>query len=294
MRIFYRLLYDLVCAIGRPFGGIRPLRIYDFLGQRAFGDPQFVWFRDRWGSEFYLSHSYHIDRNILNFGCYDLELHLALEQVVKPGMVCFDVGANLGEMTLHMATLAGSGGAVHAFEPVSAVHARLAKHVQRNHPGNVQIYKLALSNRNGTLEISCAAPDADNQGLASIVNSGEKSLTQREHIEVRTLDDFVAEQGITRIDLMKIDIQGAEMSLLEGGTKVFNELAPDLFMEISPADLKSAGFNSQDLCRKLESFGYTLYQGHDYLGISPLDIGSVTPDFHATNVYCRRRKRGGD
>ena len=292
MRPVYHALYKLACVLGRPIGGIRPRRIYDYLGQRAFAEPEFAWFRNKYGSELHLSHSYHIDRNILIFGCYDAELHRALEQIVKPGNVCFDIGANMGEMTLHMAQLAGPSGAVHAFEPIPRIHDRLEKNIRRNGLKNVHLHRFALSNTNGTCRIASALSTQDNQGLASIVNTDDKALTQREEIAVRTLDDFVRENSIARIDVMKIDIQGAEMFLLEGGKKVFGEMAPDLFIEISPQDLKGAGFDSRDLCRALQEYGYTLVELRNMK--RTLSADDMAPDFHATNVYCSKSPRSAN
>src|SRR6185295_9346680 len=150
MRFLFRILFQLLCLIGKPFGGIRPRRIYDYVGRRAYPTPEFSWRRNRWGSELCLSPSFHIDRNIIAFGCYDLDLHRLLERLVRPEMICLDVGANLGEMTLQMAQKTGAGGRVYAFEPFPAAYERLKNHIQRNSLEKiVRAFPLALSNRAG-------------------------------------------------------------------------------------------------------------------------------------------------
>src|SRR4051794_596798 len=171
MRWPFRIAYHTAVALGRPIGGLRPRRVYDILGRRAFARPEFKWSRNRWGHELHLSPYYHIDRNILILGTYDLALHLALERLLKPGMVALDVGANLGEMALHMGALVGKEGRVYAFEPAPPTYGRLVEHVERNGLGEVVTpLAVALSDRTGTLEL--AYPDAatDNQGLASVAN----------------------------------------------------------------------------------------------------------------------------
>ena len=283
------LLYRLACAVGRPVGGIRPRRIYDFLGRRAFSAPEFIWYRNRWGAELYLSHYYHIDRNILNFGCYDENLHLAIERLVRPGMVCFDVGANLGEMALHMAMRTGPAGVVHAFEPVPAVFERLKNHVERNRLQNIRMHSLALSDRNGTCTIASADATSDNQGLGSIVNTNEIIVPVRQEIQAQTLDDFVSQQHIDRIDLIKIDIQGAEMLLLEGGNQVFTNLSPDILIEISPTDLAQGGFNSRDVCCLIERYGYGIYALKAGAIGRRIIASGVSPNFNATNVFCSKK-----
>lgn len=221
-----------------------------------FTEPEFEWRRDQWGIELRLAPFYHIDRDIIVFGCYDPDLHALLEKLLQPGMVCMDIGANLGEMALHMGLRAGPNGKVYAFEPVSAVFKRLKEHIDRN--GLEQVvapFQIALSSTNGSLAIACADERADNQGLGSIVNTSNPKVTRRETVETRTIDAFVADRKIERIDLIKADIQGAEFALLEGGARVFGSLNPDLLLEISPDDLVKAGKTGRDLCAKMEAYG---------------------------------------
>ena len=290
MQFLFRALLHLARIVGKPIGGIRPRRIYTFLGRRAFREPEFAWRRDRWGIELRLAPFYHIDRDIIVFGCYDPDLHAALERFAQPGMVCMDIGANLGEMALHLALRVGPAGKVYAFEPVSTVFARLEEHIGRNQlDGVVLPFRIALSSTNGSLDIACADDRADNQGLGSIVNTANPNVTRRETVETRTIDAFVANQKIERVDLIKIDIQGAEYALLEGGAHVFGTLGPDLLIEISPDDLSQAGKTSRDLCAKLEAYGYTIHALHGSRIGRRIDANTVAPDFHAVNVYCTKK-----
>jgi FkbM family methyltransferase len=303
MRQLYRAAYKTFCALGLPFGGLRPRRLYDKLGRLAYDTPEFNWFRNRWGDELFLSHYYHIDRNILNFGCYDENLHLAIENLVKPGMVCFDVGANLGEITLHLARRVGPLGSVYAFEPVPAVMERLRQNIERNYPSQadhsadqprapkIHLFPLALSNASGKVQIATAGTNEDNQGLASLVNLDDKRTPARQEIQMVSLDEFVAQHQISRINLMKVDIQGAEIKLLEGGRRVFTEMAPDLLMEFSPQDLAAACKNSRDLGEALERYGYKIYRLNGGKVGTQIRADSVTPTFHATNVFCSQRPK---
>lgn len=290
MKAVYKFAFKALCALGRPFGGVRPRRLYDILGRRAYDQPEFTWQRNIFGAELLLSPHYHIDRNILIFGCYDNDLHQAFERLIKPGMVCMDVGANLGEMALHMASLTGPTGAVYAFEPVAPVFERLRVHVERNKLQQVvRVLPLALSDQTGSCEIAYAASQADNQGLASIVNLEQSDADLKQHIDTVTLDDFVQRENLQRIDLMKIDIQGAEMKLLRGGADALKRFSPDLLMEVSPGDLAKANTNSRELCQVIESYGYSIFSiRHGNVG-AKISAAAVKQDFHATNVYCTRK-----
>jgi FkbM family methyltransferase len=205
-------------------------------------------------------------------------------------MACFDVGANLGEVALHMARRVHPGGQVHAFEPAPPIFERLRLHVERNRLQAVlHAHPIALSDRTGPCTIAFPSADQDNQGLGSIVNLGLKSGAARATASATTLDEFVAGRGLTRLDLMKVDIQGGEPALLRGGRRTLTELGPDLLMEISPEDLRAAGSDSRELCRMLEEYGYRIHHLKGGRIGSRIRADDVTPGFAATNVYCTRR-----
>jgi FkbM family methyltransferase len=190
-----------------------------------------------------------------------------------------------------MAKLAGPTGAVHAFEPAPPAMARLRKHVERNRLASiVHTHAIALSDQTGSCEMTFADVSQDNQGLGSIVDAGAKPGSMKTTVETMTLDDFVAEHSIRKLDLMKVDIQGAEVKLLEGGQRTFTELSPDLLMEISPEDLACMGKTSADLCRLIESYGYRIHHLTKSGTIGArIDASQVPPHFAATNVYCTKK-----
>ena len=292
-------LFWTLARIGRPFGGIRPRRIIHRLARRAF-PPHEVrpenmrWLRDRWGSELLLHPYYLVDRAIIAFGDYDGTLHRFLEEHVRPGMICLDIGANIGEMALHMARLVGPHGHVHAFEPVPSVLARLRQNVQRNNLADrITVHPVALSNTTGTARIAFAEDTAENQGMGSLVTR-DGPLHAECEVPTMTIDDFVRTHGIERIDLMKIDIQGAELLLLEGGRHVFGEMSPDLLMEVSPEDLRSLGRTSRDLLATVAAYGYTIHELTPRGPGRTITAHTVPPNYSAANVYCTRRPSGHD
>ncbi len=79
-----------------------------------------------------LSPYFWIDRDIIALGCYDPVQHGAIDRLVGPGMTVLDIGANIGDVTLHLAHRVGVGGRVVAFEPVPGVRDRLSEHVGVN------------------------------------------------------------------------------------------------------------------------------------------------------------------
>jgi FkbM family methyltransferase len=261
MSVIQRAAFWTLVYLGKPVGGIRPRRILWSLGEKAFRDrpidADFNWYRDRWGSELRLNPRYFLDRMIIAVGSFEEGVHRCIADRVKPGMTCFDIGANIGEMTLHFARRVGPTGRVYSFEPAPAVRARLQAHVDRNpHAKVVHLSPAALSNRTGTAEFAFASEGISNQGMGSLVNRSADLLSNRCSVPTLTIDQFVAEQGISRIDVMKIDIQGAEPLLLEGGKHVFGDLSPDLIMEVSRTDLADLGKTPRDLLAQLADYGY--------------------------------------
>jgi FkbM family methyltransferase len=294
----YRALFWTVVYLGRPFGGVRPHRIAYWMWRHAFtaahpSESGYAWWRDRWGSELLLHPHYHLDFTVIAFGYYDKALHRYIDRMVRPGMTCFDAGANIGAVTTHLAKNVGPAGQVHAFEPVPSVRARLEKNVTRNGRERiVSVHPLALSNVTGHAELAAAAIDADNQGLASLVAHENERLIQSLTVQTVTLDDFVAERGIDRIDFMKIDIQGAEILLVEGGRQTLTTLAPDLILEVSPDDMAGIGKTSKDLLATLEAYGYQIHElQNDGTPGACIDAQQVPPDFFRENVLCTTKPR---
>jgi FkbM family methyltransferase len=294
----YRVLFWAAVYLGRPFGGVRPHRIAYWLWRDAyassdFSESAYSWWRDRWGSELWLNPHYHLDFTIIAYGYYDKPLHRYIDRCVGPGMTCFDIGANIGAVATHLARNVGDAGRVHAFEPVPALRARLEKNLARNGLETaVSVHSLALSNRTGEARLAIAGIDADNQGLASLVASGEERLTSTLTVPTITLDDFVADRNITRIDFMKIDIQGAEILLLDGARQTLLRLRPDLIMEVSPQDMAGIGKTSSDLLLAVEACGYRIHElRRDGTPGPQIDARAVTPDFDRENILCTVKVR---
>jgi FkbM family methyltransferase len=295
MKRAYGALFWALAGIGRPFGGIRPRRCTHWVARKAFGAEDlkpsaFRWHRDKWGCEFLLHPYYLLDREIIAFGDFDPSLHRFIEEQVKPGMICFDIGANFGGVAMHLGRRVSPGGKVHAFEPVPAVRARLKQHAERNGLDEViAVHGVALSDKTGKMSMALAPCDVQNQGMASLVDRDNLALSVVCEVQTQTIDDFVREQNITRADLLKIDIQGAELMLLAGGEHTFGSLSPDLLMEVCPDLLKTVGATSADLIRAVERYGYRVFElGRGGLG-RQLRAESLSPDYAASNVFCTKR-----
>lgn len=142
---------------------------------------------------------------------------------LREGDVFVDIGANHGYYTLIAAHRVGDAGRVFAFEPNPQVLAQLEKHVLLNDvERRVEISSLALSDRSQNEAEFFVSSCATNSGLSSLVLSesaltrGELSSHNKIVVETRTFDDWVKTKRPARLDLMKIDVEGAEEKVLRG------------------------------------------------------------------------------
>ncbi len=188
------------------------------------------------------------------FDCYeqnDLPWMLA---PVPAGGVCLDVGANVGFYTLHFARRVGPGGVVHAFEPDPHNAARLEANCRLNDFGSVvRIHRQAVGGAAGRLTFHRS--DRAHSGWGSLEPFRE--AVEKIEVECVTLDAFLAAEGIRHVDLMKVDVEGAECDLLDGAREslaahVFRHLA----IEFNGVRLAARGLTFADFRARLEAAGY--------------------------------------
>ncbi len=284
-------LFHIVAKAGRPFGGIRPHRLAHQLSQLAYGKhppsaADYRWYADRHGLLMKLHPYYLIDREIIAFGAYELPLQKFIANNIRPGMICMDVGANMGAMALHLALRVGDVGKVYAFEPVPANVQRLREHAARNSfIDQLEIVESALSDVDGTLELLIAPATHVNQGMGSLVEIEHRDLTSKINVQVQRLDSFCEQRALTELDFIKVDIQGAEPLFLAGARRTLKELRPRMVMEVAPSSLTAGGFNSKDLLAHMESLGYSAFALTKTGEIgSRLMAKDCSPTFSAENV----------
>lgn len=175
----------------------------------------------------------------------------AFLSLALPGMTIFDVGANLGIYTLMAAKRVGARGVVHAFEPTPRIVKKLQDNIRLNHFSNVIVNQVAVSNTRGTAQFFIHDED-DRSSLAPISGTAIS-------VPLITLDDYVAQQGISHLDLMKLDVEGAEVQVLNGSKRLLSgPRAPTILLEINPTALMQMGSSDVALESLLHDCGYEL------------------------------------
>ncbi len=168
-------------------------------------------------------------------GRFEPQITAAFRQHVRPGMTVFDIGANAGHHTLLLAKLGGASGRVHAFEPVPESFACLEETIRLNRLENVRLHRMAVSDRAYEADLHSAGVF---DGFACLAEGGhgrsESFAGARRSIRVSTtdLDSFCRAEGISRVDLIKMDIEGAEMLALAGMVRILAVHRPVLLLEL--------------------------------------------------------------
>jgi FkbM family methyltransferase len=165
---------------------------------------------------------------------------------------------------------------VHAFEPMAATYQRLGEHIALNRmDGVVHAHQLALSDQPG--RASMTQPRSDNSGAAyAELGAGE--------VMVSTLDAFVQEHGLSRLDFVKIDVEGFEERVLRGGVRTLRTLRPTLLLEVQPVTLERAGSSVPRLFDLLQTMGYVLHRARKER-LVPLDPAEVATPGSLVNGF---------
>lgn len=213
---------------------------------------------------------------VLNFGAYELAEWAMMRQLIPPGATMLDVGANLGWYTLHAAQ-ADPNLQVHAFEPIPTTFGYLERNVALNGLHNVRLYNFGFSNQPGPAVFYFYPEGAGNAAAADL--SGAAS-TQKVICELRTLDGFIQETGLT-VDFLKCDVEGAELFVFQGGLEMLRSQKPIIFSEMLRKWSAAFGYHPNDIIALLGGIGYRCFsirEGH-LLPFTVMDENTVETNF---------------
>ena len=201
----------------------------------------------------------HMQSQIFWYGFYSRDILLTLRSILRPGMAVVDAGANIGEITLVAAKMVGASGHVYSFEPQPEVAEVLSKNVRLNNFTQVFIQKEGLSDEAGDKEIYRASFDfhdgSKHEGLATLYPSEERG-EKAGQISLVTLDDFCKRTDLKQLNLIKIDIEGAELPALKGGIETLRRFMPYIIVEVQQETASQAGYNAADILALLQPMGY--------------------------------------
>lgn len=198
--------------------------------------------------------------------------------------IIFDVGANIGQTSLWMEKYVKTKEVdyqIYAFEPHPATFKKFTTNLALNPFSKIAPFNVGLGNFSSELELieDCET----NSGGFRI---GKISPTQKGvKIPVSTIDEFVLEHKVEKVDFIKIDVEGFEHHILLGGINTLKKHLPKLYIEFCPKNIEVQGFNPKELIQFLESMNYTLTD------VNNLEGKTDWSKFEGmTDIYCEREQ----
>lgn len=204
----------------------------------------------------------------------------------------FDLGANLGSYTLLAAKCVASTGQVHSFEPSSRMFEELRFNVSLNGFSDLCILNnAAVSDSRGTASLSKYGPGGEVYGLLGRQHWAENvQIIGHEEVQTITLDQYVNEHGIGRVDLIKMDIEGAELLALRGGHRLLNRLdGPAIVLEVADLNTQGFGYRALDILHELKASGYSVHYLQDDSTIG-LPVDRRTETFQGENFVALKSR----
>jgi len=248
--------------------------------------PRTLVVQDFDGNLFEVRLNEHMGSHIFWFGSYSREILLALGRLLRPGMVVIDVGANMGEVALFATKRVAPGGRVICFEPVPALAASLEQSIRRNEASGIEVVNCGLADRIGSAVLFNTSErfhdGTDHAGLATIYpQEGRSTVAGR--VSLTTLDEFLRPRAPGRVDVIKIDAEGAELPILRGAVETLRTWHPHLILEVQRATSKAAGYDQREILQFLEGMEYGFWRIGRRGKLSALSVEALG-DFQ--NVLC--------
>lgn len=201
------------------------------------------------GEQLYVFDDDYIGRMVRFFGDLDPAISATIRRIVRPDDVVIDVGANVGVLTLQLATLVGTGGRVIAFEPVDELAGLLLRTLEESQIRNVSVWQVALSDTSQTGSMKVAGSSLGCSTL-SFTSDGQPCRVCR-------LDDIELGLVSVRPRLLKIDVEGHEGKVLAGASRLLSNSGPEFVMFESHGS--RGPFWDREEVRILDALGYRIF-----------------------------------
>lgn len=186
-------------------------------------------------------------------GTYEPQLQVAIRDFVKPGMVTYDVGANIGYISLQLGRTVGEGGHVYAFEALPENVERLRVNISLNAMDSIiTVIPQAVSNRAARMTF-LVGPSGGTGKVSGSAGRQDLAYTQEILVDALSLDSFVYEMGYAPPDVVKMDIEGGELLAIPGMRRVLNEVRPVVMIELHGFDVARVAWE------EFRRAGYKIY-----------------------------------
>lgn len=172
----------------------------------------------------------------------------ALRSVIRPGMTFVDIGGNKGDFSLIAAKAMGDAGRIVCVEPEPINVEWIRKSIERNRYASIELAPVALAERDGE-DTLFLGPKSGWHTLVEDPSLVVGTIT----VPIRTLDSLLAERGIGQVDVLKLDVEGAEDRVLAGAAATLSGVHPmTLLVDLHPKRVDTLG-----VCEQLRGWGFT-------------------------------------
>ncbi len=201
-----------------------------------------------------------VEREIA-LGTFEKEYVDLFYSTINSGDIVLDIGANVGYFTLIAAKKVGSEGKVYAFEPVERNYKRLERNLEINDTRNVKTFNFGLSDREEVLpmvipEGNFGESTIGEKNFTALVK-GQKTKNRRIKAKFFAFDYFNRIEEISNVNVIKVDVEGAELKVLNGMKKFLAINNPVLFIEIVPEMIEQNGGNVGELVQLFKDVKFT-------------------------------------
>ena len=209
-----------------------------------------------------------------NFNNYESDYSDLLLKTSKKATIILDIGANVGWYSLHFSKMKSSK--IYSFEPVEYIFNQLKNNIQLNNISNVFPFNVALSNETGNKEFYYDPLNASATSSENILDSVLAPITCR----TIDLDTFIVQNKIERLDLIKCDVEGAEINVIKGGLNSIKKFRPIVFMEMLRKWSAKFNYHPNDIIQLFNLIGYSCYE---YINKELIKIENIDEDTISTN-----------
>jgi len=247
--MFYKLLNVYTRNFSFPHRGLK----YFLKAAKSLGIADKV-YKKRLHNNFYmlLNPTEHIQQQLFWYGCYEKEVGDLLRSMLRANDVFIDIGANIGYFSLLSATISPSV-RIFSFEPVKDLFQKMNVNISLNNIKNISTVNAAVGKISEEKELFVSA--SDNLGMSSFYQP-ENYSGKKERVKVVTIDDWFKTSELTKIDVIKLDVEGNELAALKGMRAVIEEQRPLVIVEINPQTLSLSGLKSLDIYNYLNQFNF--------------------------------------
>jgi len=192
---------------------------------------------------------------IFFFGQYEASTNRLLQKIVGNNQIVIEAGANIGSETLLLSKL-NPDGEIFAFEPAPIPFNLLQFNIGHNQLKNIRFFQEAVGEKEGQLKLHLLPHDFPNQGLTSIKEHSQSNGSI--NVPLTTIDLIADKYGLENLNLLKMDVQGAEFLILKGASESINAYKPRILLEAS-----SEFLNLREIYNYLRTMGYLIYAFDD-------------------------------